>query len=799
MDGLGGGMAVLAIELLGSFRVRLGGENITAKFRTDKERALFAYLAFETVQVHRRESLAELFWPDKPEGAARTNLRQAFYGLRKTLGPMEEQTHFLLSTGDSVQFNPKAGLWLDIREYQQLLAKTQTHRHQSLDTCLVCTQHLQAATSLYRGDFFADIFTPDSQAFSEWVLFRREQYARQQLATLQSLSEYYRRMGDLDQVYQYASQQVSLAPMEEQGYRELMVLLATTGRRNAALEQYQTLKRILADGLGVEPAVETREIYEKIRSGIKLDGQMPRIENRSMHNFPVDLTQFYGRQRELEWFDNCMTNRVCRLTSVVGMAGSGKTRLVVEAAHQYAHLFPDGVWFKSVEGLFTGDQLLRALADVFGLPLRSQEDPQSQLIQFLRPLKCLLLLDSFEGLVDQTELLLEILRQAPGLKILLTTQVRINYQSTCLLDVGGLLYPALEDGLSGVNAPAVQLFMARAQRSLGEITLTAENLRLIARVCELVGGMPLAIELAAANLSHYSLAQLIRSLESGLQVLAVNLQDIPARHRSMQVAIDHTWSLLTDNERWNLLQLADYTQRFTAAQVETERGIRQDSLNRLLNKSLLQVDEEGVYQLFPLIRLYAQAIKDEQPEQTEPRRDTGSLSTNTLLDPVTRLPNYLLFRDRLKHVLARARRHASMLSVMLVKYQVQHVDGKPVERKAADMITQIMARRLVACLRQSDTVARLGREGFGLILEDLAHPPDCAKIARKLLAAVGNQILLDDQPYQIYALVGVVIYPMGGETLDELMNSVRRATDNASRAGEPYACIGLEEWEQTAP
>ena len=331
-------MERLSIYLLGSFDVQLGEGMVTNAFRTRKERALLAYLAVEQRQMHRRESVAELLWPERPEGYARTNLRQALLGLRRAIG---EQ--YIWISDEMIQVEPSQTIWLDVDAFRTNYRKTLSHTHQSVESCPECASSLQAAIELYRGDFLVDVCLADAHGFQEWCVFHREQHFRYLLSALHSLSTYHQREREYELAHQYAWRYVNMAPLEEAAHRQMMTVLALSGRRTAALEQYHACSSLLSKELAVEPSAETQALYEKIRDGKLIHEKQGTERLRYPNNLPAGLTSFYGREAELETLEDCLKNPACRLISLVNIPSSGKTRLALRAARLRLDEFPDKV------------------------------------------------------------------------------------------------------------------------------------------------------------------------------------------------------------------------------------------------------------------------------------------------------------------------------------------------------------------------------------------------------------------------------------------------------------------------
>ncbi len=248
-------MAKLSISLLGGFSVTLGGRPVT-NFESNKVRALLAYVVTEADRAHSRDKLAALLWPDMPDQAARSNLRYALSNLRKAIGDVYASQPVLCISKQTVQVNPDGDLDADVLTFSRQLAQTSPG-----------LSNLEEAMRLYQGDFLDGFYIGSDSAFEEWVVLKREQLRRQALEALQRLAQAYRESGDLANAVTAAWRLVDLEPWSEEAHRDLMLLLALSGRRAAALSQYETCRRILAEELNVEPSTETNRIYEQIRDG----------------------------------------------------------------------------------------------------------------------------------------------------------------------------------------------------------------------------------------------------------------------------------------------------------------------------------------------------------------------------------------------------------------------------------------------------------------------------------------------------------------------------------------------------
>ena len=260
-------MAGLDLAFLGDYRATLDGEPISG-FESARVRALLAYLAVEAEHPHRREALAALLWPERPEAGARASLSQALFNLRSILGDRRRTPPLLVVTAQTIGMNNAAGATVDVTSFTSLLQVCAQHPHPQIEMCEACRQRLQEAVALYGGSFLQDLSVDDSVSFDEWVLLRREHLHRLVMEVLGWLTAGYERRGEYAQGLQYAWRQVALDPWREEAQRQLMRLLALNGQRTAALAQYRVCCELLDKELAVEPAAETVALYEQIRQGL---------------------------------------------------------------------------------------------------------------------------------------------------------------------------------------------------------------------------------------------------------------------------------------------------------------------------------------------------------------------------------------------------------------------------------------------------------------------------------------------------------------------------------------------------
>ncbi|MGD2077431.1 MAG: protein kinase, partial [Chloroflexota bacterium] len=265
-------MGAMTLNVLGSVQVFIGAEEVD-DFRTNKVQALLIYLALEP-DAHRREALMELLWPGMPERSARLNLRQILYLLRNLASDLpsvedteEAMVSFVVANRQTIQRNPLASAAIDSERFDELIDSTVAHEHPDVFICQHCRERLEEAVALYRGNFLADFYLDDSNAFEHWAQVKRELYARRALDGLEILSSIYTREKNFSRARTLVDRQLQIDNLREGAYRQMMQLLALAGRREEALRVYEKCRRLLAEELGMDPSRRTTELYERILAG----------------------------------------------------------------------------------------------------------------------------------------------------------------------------------------------------------------------------------------------------------------------------------------------------------------------------------------------------------------------------------------------------------------------------------------------------------------------------------------------------------------------------------------------------
>lgn len=338
------------------------------------------------------------------------------------------------------------------------------------------------------------------------------------------------------------------------------------------------------------------------------------VSARTRHNLPDGLTPFVGREPELSDVATLFSQQ--RLITVLGQGGMGKTRLAIEAARQALDGFPDGAWFV---GLAAVDEPLGAVASALGYRFDSR-DRQQQIIDYLRNKQALLILDNFEHLIEHARLVTTFLKAAPGLKVLVTSRERLRLRQEACYHLGGL------DAES-----AVRLFVQAARRA--NPLLEIEELTVVERLCAALGGMPLAVLLAAAWADMLTVEEIAAEVEANLDLLQSDLQDLPTRHQSVRAVFQSAWSHLDETEQNVLGRMAVFQGGFTRTAAQQVTGASLRALATLTHKSFIYRDQtSGRYAMHALVGRFAEEQLAAEGLLDKARRDHLSYFVGLLND-----------------------------------------------------------------------------------------------------------------------------------------------------------------------
>jgi predicted ATPase len=335
--------------------------------------------------------------------------------------------------------------------------------------------------------------------------------------------------------------------------------------------------------------------------------------DQSQHSLPAQATTFIGRLEELNELQKLLGGPSCRMVTLVGPGGSGKTRLAIETARLVAKDFSDGVSFVPLEPVGSVEFLVPAIADSIGFSLRGQEDPKVQLLRQLNEKDLALVLDNFDHLTAASSLVSAMLSAAPKLKLIVTSREALKLSEEWVFPVPGMRFPEADAQTAPENYDSVRLFVERAQRVKHGYS-PEPDWRAIVRLCRLASGMPLAVELAASWISVLSCEEIVAEIERNLDFLASSLRNVPERHRSVRAVFEQSWSLLGQDERAVFAKLAVFRGAFGREAAQSVAGASLPLLSTLVAKSLLKPLPENRYRVHELLRQYALEKLSESPQ-----------------------------------------------------------------------------------------------------------------------------------------------------------------------------------------
>lgn len=329
------------------------------------------------------------------------------------------------------------------------------------------------------------------------------------------------------------------------------------------------------------------------------------VQSLRVQNAPSQSTQFIGREPEIAEIVGLLQDERCRLLTLLGAGGMGKTRLSIESIQRLTRGdFEHGVFYIPLAPLTSADNIVTTVISVLGIMIGDEGTTQEELVKFLSQRNLLLVMDNFEHVLDGADLVANILNVASDVKILVTSREALNLRMERVWHVNGMRYPDTEQPDNIEQYSALKLFIDRATWVRRDFSLETE-LNCTIRICQLVGGMPLAIELSASWLKTLSCRDIIKQIEHGIDFLSTRVRDIPERHRSIRAVFDYSWDLLSPDEQAVFPRLSVFRGGFTLEAAEHIAGADLMTLSGLVEKSMVRRDATGHYDVHELLRQYA--------------------------------------------------------------------------------------------------------------------------------------------------------------------------------------------------
>jgi predicted ATPase/DNA-binding SARP family transcriptional activator len=601
-------MEGLSVRVLGSLWVGSNGAEVLVS--GVRRRALLIRLVISAREVVTVGRLTEDVWDGAPPAGAASTLRSHVSELRRLLG------------GDRIDFRD-GGYALVLQDGEldtamfeaELVEARRAQADGQLERSASLFDH---ALARWRGDALADV------AGMSWAAGEIARLQGLREAGLEQWLEVRLQFGDHLGVVPEAERAVAEFPLREGLWRTLMLGLYRSGRQGEAVRVFSRLRSVLAEELGIEPSGELRELERAVllqspeldwhssegHTGVErtmLDtGAMPTRGALApvMVVLPQPTTRLIGRAVELLELESLSEDPFCRLITLVGPGGVGKTRLAIAHAQRRADSFADGAVFVGLAQLTDSSQVRAEIASTLARAGGGTEPNEQDLPQFLQARNLLLVLDNFEHLLSAADLVAELLEQAPRLNVLVTSRERLRLRGEHRFEVESLTTEGTDGGVAG--SPAVELFLAGAQAIDRRFAADATAVGTIGEICRALDGLPLAIELAAARTAVLSIEQIAGQIAEPLSIGSGALRDLPDRHQTLTATIRWSYELLSPSAQRALRTASIFQGSFTreALDAVAETSVTRE-LDDLLEASLVHpASIGGRFRLLELVRAF---------------------------------------------------------------------------------------------------------------------------------------------------------------------------------------------------
>lgn len=585
------------IKLFGSPSVKIDGEDITP---TLSKRAiwLIAMLCVSDSRAVDRHQAAGVLWPDSSDSAALYNLRQMLAAIRRSFG---EAKDVFSGTSKTIDLKLSVDVSIDVVTFDSASKRAGA-------------DEMETALSLYRGEFLPGCEEP-------FAIVAREQREHAFLLASDNLVAHYLSSGNARSAIPVLRRVLVEDPYRETSCRSLMFALADTGEWPAALEFYREFRRRLRRELNTEVSAETKAAYRSVRMR-SIDGKEAK---ESKDNIPIPLTDLVGRLTEIDTVVSLLER--CRLVTLCGTGGVGKTRLAIAVAHRVSGKYLDGVRFVDLASIQDPQSILPVLATALGVKEAAGKGQFEALFDHLSEREVLLVLDNCEHLADAVARISErLLSSSAGLYLLATSRQTIGVRGEFVWTVPVLSVPKGDDSLDQIlETESVRLFLDRYRRERGK--LNEGEIRAIGSICARLDGLPLAIELAAARTNVLTPTEIEKRLGSKFALLTGGSQFLQ-RHQTLRACIEWSWDLLSEDERKLLMMLSVFRGGCNLEALESivGEGVSMgllDQLASLIDRSLVrsyQAADQTRYTMLETVREFSAEMLDRNGRSMETLR-----------------------------------------------------------------------------------------------------------------------------------------------------------------------------------
>jgi predicted ATPase/DNA-binding SARP family transcriptional activator len=576
----------LAIRVLGPMEVSLAGEPVA--LGGPRVRALLVYLTLHRASPVPTDRILEDLWSDGADDSARRSLHTQISALRGRLPT---------SSGPIIVRDPAGyhldtfGLWIDLDEFERLSRAALAEAD---------GEAAARALELWRGEPLGEV------AHETWAQGAVAELQERRMQLLQIHLDAQMRGGRHAELIPELRALVEEHPFAEPLWERLLLALYRSGRQTDALDAFRQLEDTLREELGLEPGPTLQDLQRQML----LHDPSLRPASTSPHEVPASLTTFIGRDAEMGWLASLLDDH--RLVTVLGPGGVGKTRIVTELAHRQRGRWPGGIWFVDLAPVREDGRVLEVVADRLGV----SAPPGSELSAIRTSVdgrRTLLVLDNCEHLrVEVARVAADLLRAAPKCRIVVTSRVALGVAGELTWTLPPLEVPEHDEDVLAAESDAVRLFADRAASVRPAFRLGSRNLSTVARLCQRLDGLPLALELAATRLRSMSVSEIATYLDKDQAFLRSPDPNVDDRHRTLTAVLDWSTELLDPTAREIHARLSilpgSFASGLAAAICNMPESEIIDHLDTLVANSLLTADTSGPhtrYRMLEVVRGHA--------------------------------------------------------------------------------------------------------------------------------------------------------------------------------------------------
>lgn len=582
------------VRLLHGFRVSENGAEVELGGR--KPRTLLAILAAHASSFVGVDRLIEAVWGEDASPGAKRSLQTYISSLRSAIDPKRQGR--LEGSDDGYRLAPQDGDHIDLHEFRSL----------------VKSGELDDAIRLW-DDPLGDL------AYDEWAQPFIREWTGEFLGAVELWADTRLAEGDPDTIVADLERLVAEHPHHERLTAKLMTALYQTGRQSEALDRYRLLASHLGEDMGIEPSPELQNLEERIL----LHDPSLGVRKPTPTNVDSADVELVGRTAELATLEQLITSN--RLLTITGARGTGKTTIARVLAGRVFDQFPDGVWWLSLAPFGTADVVPYELLGAMRQTAPAAADPLDTLIGHLRTRRSLIVFDNCEHLVEpMTATIGAILRGCPGVTVVATSREQLVMAGEVSWRLPTLSIPDRDatDAESVSTSESGFLFAVRAAQADSGFVVTDDNAARVGSICRRLDGLPLAIELAAAQVSSMGLGELEGRLDDRFHALGAAPAD-DGHHRTPWETVAWSYDLLTPDQQELYRRLGVFRGGFDVAGAEALSPLSDtvEALDALVVRSLVVVDTSRVvprYSMLETIREHASIELERRGELDSARR-----------------------------------------------------------------------------------------------------------------------------------------------------------------------------------